>query len=147
MIDLAPDIRGLHPLVLAILLTIVAGSAVVVAQRFRLYRLSAHLRSLPGPKRLSWSLGSFKEPNDEIGSTRLHEAWVQEYGHVFKYYSGLGVRAEALLSTQDSLLPMQIVKVMIADPKAVAHILAQGPSYDKWEVHLGRVGTIIGQGA
>ena len=71
---------------------LIGGVAMLLVRQLRAYVGPLHLRSLPGPERVSWSQGSFRDPHEELGATRLHEIWVEKYGHVFKYYSNFVVR-------------------------------------------------------
>lgn len=85
-----PAVRSLFVVVLALC----GLSAVYVLYgitRRRIAAIRSPLQNLPGPKKAHWFKGNFVDVR-EPDSMRLQEEWVRTYGHVLKYYTGLGVR-------------------------------------------------------
>ena len=71
----------------AVLSTVLLLSAFVVNKI--LYRSSAPIWELRGPKSVNWLTGSFTRESDSL-KTQLE--WIRQYGPVFKYYSWFNVR-------------------------------------------------------
>lgn len=90
-----PVVRSLFAVALALCGVSAAYVLYVIARR-RIAAIRSPLQNLPGPKKAHWFKGNFVDVR-EPDSTRLQEEWVRTYGHVLKYYSGLGVRLYSLL--------------------------------------------------
>ena len=78
---------------------------VLMGHRIVAYRSPLH--NLPGPKNAHWFKGNFVDVR-EPDSTRLLEEWARTYGHVLKYYSGLGAVRPS------HILPLLFVVVLLS---------------------------------
>jgi hypothetical protein len=78
-----------HSIITAIVLTTVLLLYIVVKKV--LYRLSAPIRQLPGPKSVNWLTGSFERHvwGPDAQDTQLE--WTQKYGSIFRYYGMFNV--------------------------------------------------------
>jgi hypothetical protein len=78
-----------HPTAAVVLL--VAFLFYIIVKRV-VYRLSAPIRDLPGPKSVNWLTGSHARDVWEADSLENQLEWTQQYGPVFKYYGWFNVR-------------------------------------------------------
>ena len=85
-----PVVRSLFVVVLA-LCGVSTTYVLYVITRRRVAAIRSPLQNLPGPEKAHWFKGNFVDVG-EPDSASLQEEWVRTYGHVLKYYSGLGVR-------------------------------------------------------
>jgi hypothetical protein len=96
-IPMLPEIRSFlsnchpatHPTATAVLSAAVLLYIIVNSV---LYRLSAPIRELPGPKSVNWLTGSHARDVWELDSLDNQLEWTRQYGHVFKYYGWFNVR-------------------------------------------------------
>jgi len=86
------------------------------------------LRSVPGPRSSHFFYGNFKEILKADNSV-LHEKWIAEFGHTFKYYG--------LLNTH---------RLCTMDTRALNHILTHSYDYQKPEQVRYNLSRIMGEG-
>ncbi|KAI0260279.1 cytochrome P450 [Gloeopeniophorella convolvens] len=99
---------------------------VMAYRRLRSFR--SPLRDLPGPAKAHWFKGNFVDVQ-EPDATRLQEEWIQKYGHVIRYHSGLGS-----------------FKLLALDPVAVSHVLQNSHIFQKSEMLRFSLGRVTGRG-
>lgn len=121
---------------------------VLILNQIRAYR--SPLRNLPGPKKAHWLKGNFTDVQ-EHDSLRLQEEWVKTYGHVIRYHSHFGVRPYLFYSfrggTNDvSACRSQTLRVLAADPIAVAYVLQNSQIFQKSDFVKFILGDFVGRG-
>jgi len=118
-----------HSTATAIVISTVPLLYIVV--RKVLYRLSAPIRDLPGPKSVNWLTGSLERHIWEPDAQDSQLEWTSKYGPVFKYYGLFNVSVHYVFDT--NILDhrsIQATIIVTTDLQALNHIL-NAPEFEK----------------